>query len=63
MLHVLKVGRVTRPVTHIEVVAVKRASIYGTGLPSAVLNGSESNTLPIRTANKKLSIIICVVEI
>ena len=62
-LHVLNVGRVTSPVTHTDVVAVKRASIYGTGFPLAELIGSESNILPVSTAIRKLNMMICVVEI
>ena len=49
--------------THTEVVAVKRASTYGTGFPSDELMGSESSTLPTNTAIKKLNMINCVVEI
>ena len=62
-LHVLNVGSVTSPVTHIDVVAVKRASMYCTAVPSDVLIGNERSRLPINTAIRKLSIIICVVEI
>ena len=58
MLQVVTVGRVTSPVTHIDVVAVKRASMYDTGFPSAVLIGSESSRLPTSMAIRKLSMII-----
>ena len=56
------VGVTTRPVTQVEVVAVKSASKKEVGFPSAELMGSESNTAPINIAIKKLNNIICVVD-
>jgi hypothetical protein len=47
----------------VEVVAVKRASKKGVAFPWAELTGRESSTAPIKIAMKKLSDIICVVEI
>ena len=51
-----KVGVTTRPVTQVEVVAVKSASKKEVGFPSAELMGSERNTAPINIAIKKLTI-------
>ena len=59
MLQVEKVGTVTKPVTHVEVVAVNKASIKGTDLPSAELIGSDKRTLPTKTVIKKLNRMIC----
>ena len=56
------VGVTTRPVTQVEVVAVKSASKKEVGFPSAELMGSESNTAPINIVIKKLSNMICVVD-
>ena len=48
------VGVTTRPVTQVEVVAVKSASKKEVGFPSAELMGSESNTAPIHAAPASL---------
>ena len=56
------VGSVTRPVTQVEVVAVKSASRYGTASPVAELIGKANSTLPKRMVTRKLSNMICVVE-
>jgi len=61
-LQVETVGRVTSPVTQVEVVAVKSASRYGTALPLAELIGNANSTLPKRIVTRKLSNMICVVE-
>ena len=61
VLQVDTVVTVTRPVTQVAVVAVNRASRYGTGLPSAALMGRASRRLPIKIIPRKLSMIICVV--
>ena len=61
MLQVEKVGSVTRPVTQVAVVAVKRASRYGTATPSAELTGRASRRLPSRIMPRKLSMMIWVV--
>ena len=63
MLHVDTVGTTTSPVTHVAVVAVKRASINGTHSPEAELMGSISKRVPHRIAKRKLSKIKCVVVI
>ena len=55
-------GSVTRPVTQVEVVAVKSASIYGTASPLAELIGKAKSPLPMRMVTRKLSNMICVVE-
>ena len=60
-LQVDTVGRVTSPVTQVEVVAVKSASRYGTASPLAELIGNAKNTLPTRIVARKLSNMICVV--
>ena len=62
MLHVEAVGTVTRPVTQVDVVAVNKASIYGTDIPLAELIGKDSRTLPSKIVAKKLISIICVVD-
>ena len=62
MLQVVTVGRVTRPVTQVAVVAVNSASRYGTGFPVAELTGIASRRLPSAMTIKKLSIMICVVD-
>lgn len=62
VLHVDTVGTVTRPVTHVAVVAVNNASIKLTLCPFAVLIGKQSKAVPARIANKKLSKMICVVD-
>jgi len=54
------VGVTTKPVTQVEVVAVKSASKKEVGFPSAELMGSESYTAPINIVIKKLNNIICV---
>ena len=56
-------GVTTKPVTQVEVVAVKSASKKEVGFPSAELMGSESNNVPINIAIKKLNSIMCVVDI
>ena len=56
------VGSVTRPVTHVDVVAVKSASRKGTLLPVAELMGNDKRMLPIKITPKKLSKMVCVVE-
>ena len=61
-LHVVTVGRVTSPVTQVDVVAVNRASIYATASPLAEAIGRASNPLPISMAARKLSNMICVVD-
>ena len=61
-LQVEHVGTVTRPVTQMDVVAVNRASIYGTAAPVAELTGKANRTLPTSIAQKKLSMIFCVVD-
>ena len=62
MLHVETVGSVTSPVTHVDVVAVKSASKYGTLCPVAELIGNAKRILPIKITPKKLNKMICVVE-
>ena len=62
MLHVETVGSVTSPVTHVDVVAVKSASKYGTLCPVAELIGNTKRILPIKITPKKLNKMICVVE-
>ena len=52
------VDTVTSPVTHTDVVAVKRASMYGTATPPAPQNGMASNPLPAKINIRKLSIIL-----
>ena len=61
-LQVVAVGTVTRPVTQVAVVAVNRASMYGTACPSAELTGNESKMLPMNMVIKKPSRMICVVD-
>ena len=61
-LHVDTVERVTSPVTQVEEVAIKSASIYGTGLPLAELIGNAKSPLPTRIVTRKLSNMICVDE-
>ena len=56
------VGVTTKPVTQVEVVAVKSASKKGFAFPSAELIGRESNNAPINIAIKKLINMICVVD-
>lgn len=63
MLQEETVGVTTKPVTQVEVVAVKSASKKDVGFPSAELMGSESNNAPINIAVKKLNNIICAVDI
>ena len=55
-------GSVTSPVTHVEVVAVKSASRYGTDSPEAELIGNAKSALPTKIVARKLNNIICVVE-
>ena len=62
ILHEVTVGTTTSPVTQVDVVAVKRASIKAAGFPSAELMGSESKNAPVRIVTKKLSNIIWVVD-
>ena len=62
VLQVDTVGNVTSPVTHTEVVAVNKASIYGTASKFAELIGKDSKRLPANIARKKLSITVWVVE-
>ena len=62
VLQVETVGRVTSPVTQVDVVAVNSASRYGTDLPVAELIGKYKNTLPISIVTRKLNNIICVVD-
>jgi hypothetical protein len=62
MLHVVATGIVIRPVTLMELVAVKRASIYETDSPLAELTGSASKRLPIKIAIINPNKIICVVD-
>ena len=62
ILQVVTVGKVTNPVTQVEVVAVNNASIYGTGFPVFELIGKASKMLPINITNRKLSIMTWVVE-
>jgi len=62
MLQEEAVVMVTSPVTHVAVVAVKSASIYGTGVPLAELTGRERRRLPIIIVTRKLRRIICVVD-
>lgn len=62
VLHADAVGSVTSPVTHVEVVAVNRASRYGTATPSAALIGSIKRTLPSKIVTRKLNRMICVVD-
>ena len=57
------VGSVTSPVTQVAVVAVKIASIYDTASPLAELIGNAKRPLPMKITTRKLSNIICVVEI
>ena len=57
-LHVEKVGRVTSPVTQVEVVAVKSASRYDTGLPLAELIGRLNRKLPMSIVIRKLNSMI-----
>ena len=61
-LQVETVGRVTRPVTQVEVVAVNSASRYGTATPVAELMGKAKRALPSRIVTRKLSNIVCVVD-
>ncbi|MBQ4136533.1 MAG: hypothetical protein IJD67_00340, partial [Clostridia bacterium] len=56
--HVENVGNVTSPVTQVDVVAVKRASIYGTEFPSAELIGRVNRMLPSDITKIKLNNII-----
>ena len=44
-------GKVTRPVTQVAVVAVNKASIKGIALPFAELIGSVKRILPITKQN------------
>ena len=62
MLHAVTVGKVTSPVTQVAVVAVNRASMYDTEIPSAELMGRTRRILPIKIAKRKLNIIKCVVD-
>ena len=62
VLQVETVGSVTSPVTHVDVVAVKSASKYGTLCPVAELIGNTKRILPIKITPKKLNKMICVVE-
>ena len=55
-------GTTTRPVTQIEVVAVKRESINGVTLPSAEDTGSIKRAVPISIATKKPKAMIWVVD-
>jgi hypothetical protein len=55
------VFKVTSPVTQIEVVAVKAASITGVGCRSAEEIGSTKRKVPIRIPAKNPNAIICVV--
>ena len=57
------VGVTTKPVTQVEVVAVKSESKNGVGFPLAELIGRERSSVPISIAAKKLNNIICVVDI
>jgi len=57
-LHVENVGSVTSPVTQVDVVAVNRASIYGTAFPLVELIGSAKRKLPINITRRKLNSII-----
>ena len=61
-LQVDTVGRVTSPVTQVDVVAVKSASRYGTASPLAELIGNAKSPLPASMVTRKLSNMICVVE-
>ena len=61
-LHVEAVGRVTSPVTQVEVVDVNSASRYGTASPLAELRGNVSRILPRKMGTRKLSSMICVVD-
>jgi hypothetical protein len=63
MLQLETVGTVTSPVTQVAVVDVNSASRYGTAFPSAELMGSARSRLPTKITARKLSIIICVVDI
>jgi hypothetical protein len=56
------VGRVTRPVTQVDVVAVNSASMNDTDTPSAQLIGRAKSRLPRSIVIMKLIRIICVVE-
>ena len=62
MLQEETVGVTTSPVTHVDVVAVKRASINGVASPLAELIGNESNIVPINIVIKKLSKTMWVVD-
>ena len=62
ILHVEYVGTVTSPVTHVDVVAVNKASIYFIETPFLLLIGNVNKILPINITIKKLINIICVVE-
>ena len=53
---------VVRPVTQVEVVAVKRASIKGVTCPFAELIGKHNNPVPISIATTKLNRSKCVVD-
>ena len=53
---------VTRPVTQVEVVAVKSASMYGTGSLLAELIGNDKSKLPNKMVTRKLNNTICVVD-
>lgn len=62
MLHVETVGTVTSPVTHDDVVAVKREFKNPTDWFVLELIGSINKHVPININTKKLSINICVVD-
>jgi hypothetical protein len=62
-LHDEKVGVTTKPVTHVDVVAVNSASKKGVVSPLAELIGNDNNIAPISIAIRKLNKIICVVDI
>ena len=57
-LQVVAVGKVTSPVTQVEVVAVKSASRYDTDMPFCELIGRDKRMLPSNIAIKKLHKII-----
>ena len=61
-LQVENVGKVTSPVTQVDVVAVNNASIYGTDLPLEELIGNTKSKLPSSIVIRKLIKMICVVD-
>lgn len=63
MLHSVAVSRTTKPVTQVELVAVKSASIGSVNFPSADEIGSVSSRPPISTTDKKPRIIVFVGDI